>query len=47
VQFNAAADGCFKVKGRDPMKTLRTVLQEAQARGDAVGQFNVSDMVLL
>jgi ketose-bisphosphate aldolase len=29
------------------MKTLRTVLQDAQARGDAVGHFNVSDLVLL
>jgi fructose-bisphosphate aldolase class II len=29
------------------MKTLRTVLQDAQARGDAVGHFNISDLVLL
>jgi fructose-bisphosphate aldolase, class II len=29
------------------MKTLRTVLEEAQGRGDAVGHFNVSDLVLL
>src|SRR5437899_12637922 len=32
---------------RKPMETLRTVLEEAQGRGDAVGHFNVSDMVLL
>src|ERR1700719_38903 len=29
------------------MKTLRTVLQDAQAKGDAVGHFNISDLVLL
>jgi fructose-bisphosphate aldolase class II len=29
------------------MNTLRTVLQEAQARGAAVGHFNISDLVLL
>ncbi|HTB91680.1 MAG TPA: class II fructose-bisphosphate aldolase [Candidatus Sulfotelmatobacter sp.] len=29
------------------MKTLKTVLQEAQARGEAVGHFNISDLVLL
>lgn len=29
------------------MNTLRTVLQDAQAKGDAVGHFNVSDLVLL
>jgi fructose-bisphosphate aldolase, class II len=29
------------------MKTLRAVLQEAQEKGDAVGHFNVSDLVLL
>jgi fructose-bisphosphate aldolase, class II len=29
------------------MNALRTVLQEAQAKGDAVGHFNVSDLVLL
>jgi fructose-bisphosphate aldolase class II len=29
------------------MNTLRTVLQDAQARGDAVGHFNISDLVLL
>lgn len=29
------------------MNTLRTVLQEAQAKGDAIGHFNVSDLVLL
>src|SRR5229473_3046110 len=34
-------------KERKSMKTLRAVLQEAQARGDAVGHFNISDLVLL
>jgi ketose-bisphosphate aldolase len=29
------------------MKTLKTVLQDAQARGEAVGHFNISDLVLL
>jgi ketose-bisphosphate aldolase len=29
------------------MNTLRAVIQDAQARGDAVGHFNVSDLVLL
>jgi fructose-bisphosphate aldolase class II len=29
------------------MKTLRAVLQDAQAKGDAVGHFNVSDLILL
>lgn len=29
------------------MKTLQAVLQDAQARGDAVGHFNISDLVLL
>ncbi|HEV3419089.1 MAG TPA: class II fructose-bisphosphate aldolase [Candidatus Acidoferrum sp.] len=29
------------------MNTLRAVLQDAQARGDAVGHFNISDLVLL
>src|SRR5246127_1941413 len=29
------------------MNTLRAVLQDAQAKGDAVGHFNVSDLVLL
>jgi hypothetical protein len=29
------------------MNTLRTVLQDAQAKGDAVGHFNISDLVLL
>jgi fructose-bisphosphate aldolase, class II len=29
------------------MKTLRAVLQNAQASGDAVGHFNISDLVLL
>jgi ketose-bisphosphate aldolase len=32
---------------RKPMETLRAVLQDAQAKGDAVGHFNVSDLVLL
>src|ERR1700756_4242427 len=29
------------------MNTLRAVLQDAQAKGDAVGHFNISDLVLL
>ena len=29
------------------MKTLKAVLQDAQARGEAVGHFNISDLVLL
>ena len=29
------------------MKTLRAVLQDGQAKGDAVGYFNVSDLILL
>jgi ketose-bisphosphate aldolase len=29
------------------MKTLRVVIEDAQAKGDAVGHFNVSDLVLL
>ena len=29
------------------MYTLRTVLQDAQARGQAIGHFNISDLVLL
>jgi len=29
------------------MKTLRAVLQDGQAKGDAVGHFNVSDLILL
>ncbi len=29
------------------MKTLRAILQDAQARGEAVGHFNISDLVLL
>jgi ketose-bisphosphate aldolase len=31
----------------NPMKTLRAVLQDAQGRGEAVGHFNISDLVLL
>jgi ketose-bisphosphate aldolase len=31
----------------ESMKTLKTVLQDAQARGEAVGHFNISDLVLL
>ena len=29
------------------MYTLRGILQDAQARGEAVGHFNISDLVLL
>src|ERR1700751_4830183 len=47
MQLSCAGGGSFKAKGTGPMKTLRTVLQEAQGRGDAVGHFNVSDLVLL
>src|SRR5258707_8035460 len=38
------------VRGREepnPMYTLRGILQDAQARGEAVGHFNISDLVLL
>jgi fructose-bisphosphate aldolase class II len=31
----------------NPMYTLRGILQDAQARGEAVGHFNISDLVLL
>src|SRR5260370_34425988 len=37
-------------RGREepnPMYTLRGILQDAQARGEAVGHFNISDLVLL
>jgi fructose-bisphosphate aldolase, class II len=31
----------------EPMKTLKAVLLDAQAKGEAVGHFNISDLVLL
>jgi ketose-bisphosphate aldolase len=42
--------GMKSARGREelnPMKMLRAILQDAQARGEAVGHFNISDLVLL
>jgi len=47
VYLRAEDLGGVRMRGREPMKTLKAVLQDAQARGEAVGHFNISDLVLL